>query len=447
VSYNTDCSCPKRYGAGGGNDDTCNSCGGGGQTYNCPASCSANYGCRKVAAFQSSTSDCGSPIGNVSYSTDCSCPKRNGAGGGNDDTCNSCGGSGGGVPAFTPTVTTTSNSLTISIRDGANIHHIAVVDSAGKWLGNMIGASSMWGYTVSGLSAGTYTYSVNACSVDSSSTGDICPSNSLTIKSVTGTVGGGVTPTNATTPTPTKTPTPTPTKTPTPTPTRAPTPTNTPTPTPTRALTSTPTPTVVAGSTRITIKLAFAGVKKDNGQCATNWLTALAMKNSAGSNVLSVTNLKVVPSQSNETNGKGEIIYSFNATITNIANGQAINGLSFFLTGPKHVSLKFGKNNQTSWYSDLAGALSVTGGQSNEYDFSDFSLLAGDVTGDTAGVPDGKIDGRDFSYIKEKVNASTLISGSAGSNVDGDLDGNCQVNAGDVALIKSSLKEVNGQTY
>ena len=54
-------------------------------TYPCDR-CSANNGCQK-AVFQRITPDCTLPVGTVTYTTDCSCGRKNGAGGGTDATC------------------------------------------------------------------------------------------------------------------------------------------------------------------------------------------------------------------------------------------------------------------------------------------------------------------------------------------------------------------------
>jgi len=85
VTRTYDVNCPKRNGAGGGNDDACQS-----TTYTCSdKACSANYGCMRNGVYTSSTADCSTPIGTVSRTYDVNCPKRNGAGGGNDDACQS----------------------------------------------------------------------------------------------------------------------------------------------------------------------------------------------------------------------------------------------------------------------------------------------------------------------------------------------------------------------
>lgn len=195
---------------------------------------------------------------------------------------------------------------------------------------------------------------------------------------------------------------------------------------------------IVTGDSKINIKLAFAGVKKNNGKCATNWPVTVKVLNNTGVNVLDNT-FKATPTQTTSVNSKGEIIYDYNVTVSNVPTTGASN-LAFFLTGPKHVSIKFGENNQKVWYSTLAGSLILNKEITNSYDFSNFSLLAGDMNGD------GKIDSRDYSFIKEKAN-DLLPAATAGTDVVGDIDGNCQANAGDVRLFKELLKEVNGQIY
>jgi len=195
----------------------------------------------------------------------------------------------------------------------------------------------------------------------------------------------------------------------------------------------------------VNVKLAFAGVKNNNGRCAKdNWLVKLKMVNGAENTAIGGS-LTGYPTQTTAVNSRGEIVYDFSVTVAGVSDAAVINRSAFFLTGPKHISVKYGENNQERWYPDLVGALSLAKG-TNSYDFSEYPLLAGDVTGDTVGVPDGKIDGRDYSYIKNK--AIVLVAAMAdGTNLDGDVNGDCQVNSGDVSLMVDSLKEINGQTY
>ncbi len=213
-----------------------------------------------------------------------------------------------------------------------------------------------------------------------------------------------------------------------------------PTVVPTNAL----TPTLSVGEATVNIKLAFAGVKSGNGQCAKdNWLAKIKFVNSADNTTVGGI-LTGYPTQTTAVNSRGEIVYDFSVTVTSIPD-TGIAKSAFFLTGPKHIFVKYGENNQSRWYPELAGGLVLNKGINN-YDLSNFPLLAGDVTGEIAGTPDGKIDGRDYSYLKAK--AANLVSAVAdGTNLEGDLNGDCQVNAGDIRLMIDSLKEINGQTY
>jgi hypothetical protein len=279
------------------------------------------------------------------------------------------------------------------------------------------------------------------------------------------------------TPAPTLIPTSTPTLIPTSTPTLIPTSTPTPTPTPTivvpectngvkECVTSTSfrecvnsnwgaavgcssaKPLCVDGvcqpkasvDSNFTIKLAFAGVKPNNDQCVSDWSTTLRLVDSSGITFKEITG---IPQKTDGVNSKGEIVYSLTGTVSDVPDA-GFNDLSFFVKGYKHLSLKYGVDNQTSWYNSFAGQLKLQNG-TNNYNFSKYSLLAGDVTGSTIGEPDGKIDARDFSFIKEKSQPITEVA--EGSDLVGDIDGNCQVNSGDVRLIKESLIEINGQIY
>ena len=213
---------------------------------------------------------------------------------------------------------------------------------------------------------------------------------------------------------------------------------NTRAPTATPTLIPTATPTLSSGQALVNIKLAFAGVKSGNGRCAKdNWLVKIKLVNSADNTAIGGI-LTGFPTQTTSVNSRREIIYDFSVTVPGVSD-VGVNKSAFFLTGPKHVSVKYGEDDQARWFPNLAGNLSLTKG-SNSYDFSDYPLLAGDVNGD------GKIDGRDYSYLKGKANNLT-VAAPEGSIVDGDINGDCQANSGDVRLMIDSLKEINGQTY
>ena len=108
--------------------------------------------------------------------------------------------------------------------------------------------------------------------------------------------------------------------------------------------------------------------------------------------------------------------------------------------------MKYGTDKQSSWYNSLAGKLTLNQG-TNDFDFSALPMYGGDVTGDQDGAPDGKIDILDFSYIKSRADSPEVVQGEPGSNVAGDVDGNCQVNTGDLRVLRESLKAIYDQLY
>jgi len=86
--FQNNASCKNINNGVAGCDDAFNCCSCEAKIYDCTAkACSNNYGCMRNGDFKSSTEDCANPIGTVNRTYDENCPKRNGAGGGNDDNC------------------------------------------------------------------------------------------------------------------------------------------------------------------------------------------------------------------------------------------------------------------------------------------------------------------------------------------------------------------------
>ncbi len=85
--------------------------------------------------------------------------------------------------------------------------------------------------------------------------------------------------------------------------------------------------------------------------------------------------------------------------------GYANSGNAVFIKGPQHLQMKYGKDEQTGFYEKEGGEISLGVDESEKvYDFSEYSILAGDISGEKEGVADGRVDGRDFSYMKSKIN-------------------------------------------
>lgn len=116
--------------------------------------------------------------------------------------------------------------------------------------------------------------------------------------------------------------------------------------------------------------------------------------------------------------------------------------VSIFLKGPQHLRVKYGVSGQKSVYNELHGKLSIVGGKENKFDFSTYPILAGDVA---SGKQDGFINPLDFAYIKKVGGERTRVND--GEFLWGDLNGDCMVNAGDIAIFLNSLVEKQDQSY
>jgi len=121
--------------------------------------------------------------------------------------------------------------------------------------------------------------------------------------------------------------------------------------------------------------------------------------------------------------------------------------VAVFLKGPMHIQVKYGENNQNSWYEKEGGEIVLGQGENDfVYNFAQYPLLAGDVTGESEGVSDGILDSRDFSYVKSKVSVDrNLLSGEEA--LRGDFDGNCTVGNIDLAILILSMRERQSQVY
>jgi len=124
------------------------------------------------------------------------------------------------------------------------------------------------------------------------------------------------------------------------------------------------------------------------------------------------------------------------------------NNLTVFVRGPKHLQVKYGVDDQNYFYNLEKGQLSgLTKSESTTpvFNFTGYSLLAGDVTGPTSGVQDGVIDGYDFSYIKNEAIKRTTVA--AHSYMLSDINGNCEMESSDLTWMMLSLIDKQEQFY
>lgn len=204
-----------------------------------------------------------------------------------------------------------------------------------------------------------------------------------------------------------------------------------------------PTNTVPPGTARLNFRMTFDGVKPDVG-CA-NWKVR-AWVLTADGNKTDFGLIDLSKDGTVRTNrwGVEEEYQVYRGSVQLIGISQR-NGLALLLKGPKHLQTKYGINGQTEFYNRSGGELTVTEGEDSPvYNFSGYPMLAGDVVGEGE-EPDGRVDGRDFAYVKaESVTRRTV---SAGQDMKADLDGNCILVSMDATRLVMALREKQEQVY
>ena len=254
-------------------------------------------------------------------------------------------------------------------------------------------------------------------------------SNSIIVSTPKPTIKPTRVPTRAPTRSPTRVPTSAPTRVPTRSPTIAPlviTPTNDPTRSPT-----TRPPLLL--ETRISFKIAFAGIVP-GAKCINTYLIPETRL------VLDITN---VPSNNHEDN----IQTSFEETddtdswgnrifrVTNLTLDKdkfgSVNNFNYIkIKGPWHLKRKMCQNEQKEKLLEST-VCDINLNSDNVYDFSEYTLLSGDID------KNGIINAVDLSNIKQLLNPGAAIN----CGIYGDLNMDGVVNAFDLNLIKDTLTE------
>jgi len=185
-------------------------------------------------------------------------------------------------------------------------------------------------------------------------------------------------------------------------------------------------------------EIAFGGVNPSSSQCVIGWPLQFIVL--GGGESQSYTG--VIP-ESMATVGN-KLVFSGSLTLTGFSQTS---GVAAFVKGPKHLQMKYGKNNQTEAYSQAGGEITLTADADTSpvYNFSGYPLLPGDVVDASLDTQDGVINGVDYAFIRAKSFVHETIA--SGGYLKGDLDGNCQVNSNDVNIYKISLQDKQGQLY
>ncbi len=184
-------------------------------------------------------------------------------------------------------------------------------------------------------------------------------------------------------------------------------------------------------------KVAFANVNPNSAKCAVKY--PLSVKVSANGQEKSYVG--VMPTTREAVGNK--LVFGGSLNLTGFTKS---NGVSVFISGPKQLAMKYGKDKQVSSFDQVDGELALDKTTNLVYDFSGYPLIGGDVvsSGDQT-KQDGVINGVDFAYIKSKSLIHETVA--EGGFLKGDLDGNCQVNSNDINIIKMSLQEKQDQLY
>jgi len=185
-------------------------------------------------------------------------------------------------------------------------------------------------------------------------------------------------------------------------------------------------------------KVTFGGViVNQDTKCAVDWPLQII--------VLSAGETKVFTDTPTAITSKGTLI-EYQGSLPLVGFNHLTN-VAAFIKGPKHLQMKYAIQDQTARYGSAGGKLTVTTSAETSplYNFTGYPMLAGDVVGATIkDGPNGEINGVDFAYLKS---LSKNVLGEAGTNVNGDLDGNCMITSNDIAIFRISLERKQSELY
>lgn len=190
----------------------------------------------------------------------------------------------------------------------------------------------------------------------------------------------------------------------------------------------------------LNFKVSFQSVKPTSA-CAVNMPVSIIVLSAGTTHVYN----NIVLTRTNDVSVKGNTVYQGGVALVGVS--LPASDVAIFIKGPKHLQIKYGIDGQSAAYNKSAGEINVSSDLNDAkiYNFSNYPLLAGDVTNGNGDSQDGIIDGRDFSYVKSRsIKRETVDNGSY---LLGDLDGSCQINSADVTTLMLSLSEKQAQLY
>ncbi|MBP6891872.1 hypothetical protein KBB92_02995, partial [Candidatus Shapirobacteria bacterium] len=184
-------------------------------------------------------------------------------------------------------------------------------------------------------------------------------------------------------------------------------------------------------------KVSFGYVYPGASDCAVNWPVQVIVLSGGTTHVYTDVIMQ------SKKDGDGRVTYEGSLELVDFPYKD---GVAVFFKGPKHLQMKYAIQDQSTSYEKAGGELTLTTdpATSPKYDFSKYWMLPGDLVGTDSDVPDGWINGRDFSYMKNHADHTTV---EAGEYLFTDLNGDCQANSNDVNVLKKSLEFKQGQLY
>lgn len=181
-------------------------------------------------------------------------------------------------------------------------------------------------------------------------------------------------------------------------------------------------------------EVTFTGIRKEN-KCAENMTAGLIVKAGTETKVYNGTKF----TRTDQVAANGFSIYTGSKVLSGFT---AKTGVAAFFKGMKHLQMKYGVDKQAKMYGKEGGELVLTDlvETSKVYDFTSYPMLAGDVD------QNGTVDAEDFSLIKSEYQSHATVAEGDDSAIF-DLDGNCQLNTLDIAVLSESLNEKQGELY
>lgn len=197
-----------------------------------------------------------------------------------------------------------------------------------------------------------------------------------------------------------------------------------------------PTGTVTPSDASISFKVAFAGIAPQ-AKCISEYFipeTRVKLEvNNVPTNVFDNTIQSSFEKVSGEVDTKGNQVFKVTKTLDN--KFGSVNNFNYVkVKGPWHLKRRMCQDNQNGKLPETTVCnIDLKIGGSKVYDFSEYTLLAGDIFD----PPDGIINVLDLGYIKTRL--------SPGANpvckIEGDLNLDGVVNTIDLNLVKDSLTQ------